>query len=248
MNYLWHWLDSPTTDVCALEGKASDHNAIDVAKEKDNVLASHFRTCHTPLKKQSDYINAMTSAIRISDDLDKRTVGKVYPYLIFDVFLEQHSRILRTSKEVILLALSAVFIVSIILLGSWQTEGIMCITAFVIIVNMTGGMVVWEADLDAISLVNLVIGVGIGVGFCFHIVRAFTGANSGGLPKRHHLAQRDRDKRFTIAMSKVGSSVFAGIFLTKIIGIAVLGLATSKLLEISFMSNTKNKQKKKGLG
>ncbi|KAI7950224.1 hypothetical protein MJO28_009045 [Puccinia striiformis f. sp. tritici] len=234
MNYLQHWLDSPTTDVCPLGGKASYYNALDVSKEKDNVLASHFRTYHTPLKKQSDYINAMTSAIRISGDLAKRTGGKVYPYSIFYVFFEQYSRILRTSKEVILLALSAVFIVSSILLGSWQTGGIMCITVFMIIANMTGGMAVWEVDLNAISLVNLVIGVGIGVEFCSHIVRAFTGANGGGLPKRHHLAQRDRDERITIAMSEVGSSVFAGIFSTKIIGIAVLGLTKSKLLETYF--------------
>ncbi|KNZ45717.1 hypothetical protein VP01_786g3 [Puccinia sorghi] len=234
MKYLEHWLDSPTTDTCPLGGKASYSNAIDISKEKDSVLASHFRTYHTPLKQQSDYINAMTSAIRISEDLSKRTGGKVYPYSIFYVFFEQYSRIVTTSKEVILLALSAVFIVSSILLGSWQTGAIMCMTVLLIIANMAGGMSVWKVDLNAISLVNLVIGVGIGIEFCSHIVRAFTGANGGGLPKRHHLAQRDRDERITIAMSEVGSSVFAGIFSTKIIGISVLGLTKSKLLETYF--------------
>ncbi|KAA1102941.1 hypothetical protein PGT21_000572 [Puccinia graminis f. sp. tritici] len=234
MKYLQHWLDSPTTDACPLGGKASYYNAIDLSKDNDTVQASHFRTYHTPLKQQSDYINAMTSALRISEDLSKRTGGKVYPYSIFYVFFEQYARILTTSKEVILLALSAVFIVSSILLGSWQTGGIMCINVFMIIANMIGGMAVWKVDLNAISLVNLVIGVGIGVEFCSHIVRAFTGANGGGLPKRHHLAQRDRDERITIAMSEVGSSVFAGIFSTKIIGIAVLGLTKSKLLETYF--------------
>ncbi|PLW40125.1 hypothetical protein PCASD_07859 [Puccinia coronata f. sp. avenae] len=234
MKYLGHWLDSPTTDACPLGGKASYYNAIDLSEEKDSVLASHFRTYHTPLKQQSDYINAMTSAMRISEDLSKRTGGKVYPYSIFYVFFEQYGRIVRTSKEVIILALAAVFVVSSILLGSWQTGGIMCMTVLMIIGNMTGGMAVWKVDLNAISLVNLVIGVGIGIEFCSHIVRAFTGANGGGLPKRHHLAQRDRDERITIAMSEVGSSVFAGIFSTKFIGIAVLGLTKSKLLETYF--------------
>jgi Niemann-Pick C1 protein len=212
MKYLGHWLDSPTTDACPLGGKASYYNAIDLSEEKDSVLASHFRTYHTPLKQQSDYINAMTSAMRISEDLSKRTGGKVYPYSIFYVFFEQYGRIVRTSKEVIILTLAAVFVVSSILLGSWQTGGIMCMTVLMIIGNMTGGMAVWKVDLNAISLVNLVIGVGIGIEFCSHIVRAFTGANGGGLPKRHHLAQRDRDERITIAMSEVGSSVSLSLF------------------------------------
>ncbi|POW02096.1 hypothetical protein PSTT_12036 [Puccinia striiformis] len=33
---------------------------------------------------------------------------------------------------------------------------------------MTGGMAVWEVDSNAISLVDLVIGVGIAVEFCSH--------------------------------------------------------------------------------
>ncbi|POW20655.1 hypothetical protein PSHT_03243, partial [Puccinia striiformis] len=212
MNYLQHWLDSPTTDVCPLGGKASYYNALDVSKEKDNVLASHFRTYHTPLKKQSDYINAMTSAIRISGDLAKRTGGKP------DLEDFQRSNLTCTISSFH----SFQYPLRILANG-----GIMCITVFMIIANMTGG---WRCG----NLVNLVIGVGIGVEFCSHIVRAFTGANGGGLPKRHHLAQRDRDERITIAMSEVGSSVFAGIFSTKIIGIAVLGLTKSKLLETYF--------------
>lgn len=231
MKYLSHWLNSPTNDACPLGGKASYSNALDISNRTDRVAASHFRTYHTPMKQQSDYINAMISALRISKDLSDRTGGKVYPYSIFYVFFEQYIHILATSQEVIMLALLAVFIVSSILLGSWQTGGIMCVTVLMIIINIAGGMAVWKIDLNAISLVNLLIAVGIGVEFCSHIVRAFTGANGGGLPKSSKLSQRDRDERISIAMSEVGTSVFAGIFSTKIIGIAVLGLTKSKLLE-----------------
>ncbi|MBW0485509.1 hypothetical protein O181_025224 [Austropuccinia psidii MF-1] len=233
MRYLNHWLSSPTSEACPLGGKASYYNAIDLSS-RNEVSASHFRTYHTPLKQQSDYINAMVSAHRIADDISTRTGATVYPYSIFYVFFDQYGRILKTSKEVVLMALLAVFILSGILLGSWRTGGLMCMTVFMIVMSIAGGMGAWGINLNAVSLVNLVIGIGIGVEFCSHIARAFIGANGGGLPHRHHRAQRDRDERVCVAMGDVGASVFSGIFSTKIIGILILGFTKSKLLEIYY--------------
>ena len=46
--------------------------------------------------------------------------------------------------------------------------------------NLCGLMYIWDITLNAISLVNLVMAVGISVDFCTHITRDFaftTGAN-----------------------------------------------------------------------
>ena len=49
----------------------------------------------------------------------------------------------------------------------------MAITVVMILVDIIGVMAIASVSLNAVSLVNLVICVGIGVEFCAHIARAF---------------------------------------------------------------------------
>lgn len=257
MRYLKHWLSSPTTESCPLGGRAAYHDALNLSPSSLGVEASHFRTSHTPVKTQADYINAMVSARQISQNLSLLIGAPVYPYSIFYVFFDQYLHIRTTSFQVVLLALMAVWLVSSCLLGSWRTGLILCGTVAMVLTNIVGAMGSWNVSLNAISLVNLVISVGVGVEFCSHIARAFIGASGGGLPQRHPQGQHDRDERVCFALSDVGASVgayvyflteqwarlgwylltislqvFTGIFSTKIIGIAVLGLTRSKLLQV----------------
>lgn len=59
------------------------------------------------------------------------------------------------------------------------------------------------------------------------------GAGGGaGLPHGHPAGEKERDDRAYAALVDVGSSVFSGITLTKLIGISVLALTKSKLLEV----------------
>lgn len=70
-----------------------------------------------------------------------------------------------------------------------------------------GMMGVWGISLNAISLVNLVISLGIAVEFCSHIARAFMGAGGGGLPYGHPNGPKERDERAWSALVDVGASV-----------------------------------------
>lgn len=84
MSLLNHWLESPTDESCPLGGKAGYSSALTV--DDSAVKMSHFRTFHTPLKTQSDFIEAYAAANRIAADLSKRTGGEVFPYSLFYVF------------------------------------------------------------------------------------------------------------------------------------------------------------------
>jgi Niemann-Pick C1 protein len=94
-------------------------------------------------------------------------------------------------------------------------------------------MGVWDISLNAISVVNLVISLGISVEFCAHVARAFMSTGSG-LPLDHPAGQKERDDRMFTALIDVGPSVLSGITFTKLIGMAVLGLTRSRLLEIYY--------------
>ncbi len=107
----------------------------------------------------------------------------------------------------------------------------MTFTCFLAVTSVTGIMGYWGISLNAISLVNLVISLGIAVEFCSHIARAFMGAGTG-LP--FDKEGREKDERAISALVDVGPSVFSGITMTKLIGISVLALTRSKLLEVYY--------------
>ncbi|GAA5890203.1 hypothetical protein JCM8208_002734 [Rhodotorula glutinis] len=226
MRYVEHWLESPTDEACPLGGKAAYSSALALHEDADGfydgVALSHFRTYHTPLKTQSDFIEALAAARRIASDLSRRTGAHVFPYSLFYVFFASYDKMWAKARAVLTFALVAVFLITSLLLGSFRTGAVVAFTVFLSLVSVLGSMGAWGVSLNPLSLVNLVIAVGISVEFCAHLARAFVGAGGG--------VAGDRDERAVAALDDVGASVVSGIGATKLIGIAVLGLTKSALL------------------
>lgn len=233
MRYLEQWLKSPTDEECPLGGQAAYSSAVALSTDRSTVVASHFRTFHAPLKTQSDFINAFAASHRIADDLSASTGTTVFPYSLFYVFFDQYAHIVSMTQEVLGLGLLSVLLITSILLGSWRTGLIVTTVVALTVVNCMGVMGIWGISLNAISLVNLVISLGIAVEFCSHVARAFMGMGSI-LPIDHPNGQRERDERMWGALVEVGPSVLSGITFTKLIGISVLALTRSRLLEIYY--------------
>jgi Niemann-Pick C1 protein len=250
MRYLKHWLNSSTDEDCPLGGRASYQSAISINDAEEDVVASHFRTYLDPLKSQADFINAFNAAHRIADDMSRRTGASVFPYSLFFVFFDQYAHIVSTTQQVLGLGLASVLIVTSLFLGSWRTGIVVTGVVALTVVNVMGVMGLWGVSLNAISLVNLVISLGIAVEFCAHVARAFM--NSGGVTVDNSAAQ-ERDERMSLALVDVGPSVrllligspshdltdtafcvqvLSGITFTKLIGMSVLALTRSKLLEV----------------
>ena len=236
MHYLRQWLVSPTSEECPLAGKASFGTALSFNEEGDEIAASHFRTSHTPLKSQADYINSFYAAHRIADEISEETGMKVFPYSYHYVFFDQYAHIIAITEQILGLGLAAVLIVTALLLGSWRTGTIVTSVVALTVVNVIGVMGIWGINLNAISLVNLVISLGIAVEFCAHVARAFMSSGSG-LPIDHPAGQKERDERMWTALVDVGPSVLSGITFTKLIGMSVLALTHSKILEVSLCSH-----------
>ncbi|ORY34800.1 patched family-domain-containing protein [Naematelia encephala] len=238
MRYLSRWLVSPTDENCPLGGQAPYSAAVKLSPDNSTVAVSHFRAWHTPLKTQEDFTNALSAARRISADITRRTGVKVFPYSLFYVFFDQYEHIVAIAIQILSLALLAILGITSILLGSWRTGATVTATCGLAVASVMGIMGFWGISLNAISLVNLVISVGIAVEFCSHIARAFMGAGSGialgGTSDGGAGKRREMDERALTALVDVGPSVFSGITLTKLIGISVLALTRSKLLEVYY--------------
>jgi Niemann-Pick C1 protein len=102
-----------------------------------------------------------------------------------------------------------------------------------IVTDIVGTMAFFNVSLNAVSLVNLVICVGIGVEFCAHIARAFM-FPSRSVMERAKKSFRGRDARAWTALVNVGGSVFSGITITKLLGVCVLAFTRSKIFEIYY--------------
>ena len=98
---------------------------------------------------------------------------------------------------------------------------LLCIV--LILVDLGCLMYVWDVTLNAVSLVNLVMAVGISVEFCSHITRTFA--------VHSHM---DRVENARQAVINMGSSVLSGITLTKFGGILVLAFAKSKIFTVFY--------------
>lgn len=114
--------------------------------------------------------------------------------------------------------------VTFLLMGfNLSIAAIVTFTVAMIVTNLLGLMYLWDISLNAISLVNLVMAVGISVEFCSHISRAFA-VN----------LKETKIKRAQDSLAHMGSSVLSGITLTKFGGIIVLAFAKSRIFEVFY--------------
>ena len=233
IHYLQKWLKAPTGEDCPLGGKAPYSDAVVIDLKRKTILASHFRTSHKPLKSQEDFIQSYISARRIADSISKHTGADVFPYSKFYIFFDQYLSIVKLTATLLGSAIGIILVITSTLLGSFKTGLVVTFTVVMIVVDVMGAMVIAGVSLNAVSLVNLVICVGIGVEFCAHIARAFM-FPSRNVMERARNKFRGNDARAWTALVNVGGSVFSGITITKLLGVCVLAFTRSKIFEIYY--------------
>ncbi|CAB4019530.1 Niemann-Pick C1, partial [Paramuricea clavata] len=188
------------------------------------VKISRFMGYHTILKTSADYIDALREARKLAKEMSKKTDSHVFAYSIFYVYYEQYLTIVRDSWVNLVVCLASIFAMTFLLMGFQVLIAfIVTFTVAMIITDIMGLMYLWNIPLNAISLVNLVMAVGISVEFCSHIARHFT--NTPG---------KDRIQRARLSLAHMGSSVFSGITLTKFGGILVLAFSTSQIFKVFY--------------
>lgn len=222
------WLKAPTDEDCPNGGAAGYSNAVVLDLNRTSAPASHWRTFHTPLQSQEDFINSYAAARRIADDISQRHNIDIFPYSIHYVFFDQYRSIVHLAATLLSVAVAVIFVISSVLLGSLLTGLVISVTTIMIVVDILGAFALFSIPLNALTVVNLVICVGISVEFCAHISRAFM-FPSKTIMERARSRFRGRDIRAWTALVNVGGSVFSGITITKLLGAICLMFAHSKV-------------------
>ncbi|MCL7035268.1 hypothetical protein MKW94_006392, partial [Papaver nudicaule] len=218
----WFLSSLPSAD-CAKGGHGAYTNSVYLNGYESGVIqASEFRTYHTPLNKQSDFVNSLRAAREFSSRVSKSLNIEMFPYAMFYIFFEQYLDIWRTALINIAIALAAVFVVCLIITGSLWGSAIILLVLAMIVVDLMGVMALLNIQLNAISVVNLVMAIGIAVEFCVHISHAFS------------VSKGDRAQRAKEALGTMGASVFSGITLTKLVGVIVLWFSKSEVFVVYY--------------
>ncbi|KAL9078828.1 MAG: hypothetical protein Q9157_002269 [Trypethelium eluteriae] len=234
IHYLEKWVQSPTDDDCPLGGRASYSNALVIDPQHVTIPASHFRTYHTPLRSQDDFISAYAAARRIASEMADRTGVDVFPYSKFYIFFDPYATIEQLAGALIGSALAIILVLTTVLLGSLRTGLIVTVTVAMTLADIIGAMALFNVSLNPVSLVNLIISVGIGVEFCAHIARAFAFPSPTILERARSGNYRGKDARAWASLVNVGGSVFSGITITKLLGVCVLAFTRSKIFEVYY--------------
>jgi len=230
--YITFFLSDLPSENCAKAGRASYNEAISYIFDDDGVTHvrdSHFMSYHTAAIGSKEFYSALEQAQKLADSIKEMLAEHGYedvvffPYSVFYVFYEQYLNIWQDTFYSLGLSLAAIFLVTFVLTGLDITSALI-VFGFVtmIVVNMGGMMWLWGITLNAISLVNLVVCVGIGVEFISHIVRSYSTISGTSL------------SRASESLTITGNSVLSGITLTKVSGIVVLAFANSQIFQIFY--------------
>ncbi|PSS21814.1 Niemann-Pick C1 protein [Actinidia chinensis var. chinensis] len=218
----WFLNALPSAD-CAKGGHGAYTSSVDLNGYEGGVIrASEFRTYHTPLREQSDYVNSLRAAREFSARVSDSLKIQIFPYSVFYIFFEQYLDIWATAVINIAIALGAVFVVCLVITSSLWGSAIIVLVLAMIVVDLMGVMAILDIQLNAVSVVNLIMSIGIAVEFCVHISHAFS------------VSKGDRNQRTKEALRTMGSSVFSGITLTKLVGVIVLYFARSELFVVYY--------------
>ncbi|KAK5648998.1 hypothetical protein RI129_003890 [Pyrocoelia pectoralis] len=227
--YLPFFLQDNPTPQCAKGGHASYAKGMNYYLEEDGakVISSHVMAFHTVLRTSEDYYEALRYSRIIAQNLTETiniTGVEIFPYSVTYVFYEQYLDIWPTTLKSLGYSLLGVFVVVLIISGfDIFAAFTIILMVLMIVVNMGGLMYIWNITLNAVSLVNLVMAVGISVEFCGHIVHSFV-----------HSKRKGSVNKAADALANMGSSVLSGITITKFCGITVLAFAKSPIFQIFY--------------
>ena len=200
----------------------------------DGITTSRLRTQIVKLSNESLFINSfyyMHQYIRTwSHKLEPKGGSGAFAYSMYFVYYAQYLYIKGVAIQNVLLAMGAVFTISFLKTNLRTAVYVVC-SVVLIVVQVVGVIFLWNSTvedypirLNAVSVVNFLMAVGLSVEFCVHMITTYT-------DKRRAKSSPDRAQ---YALVKTGTSVITGITLTKLLGISVLAFAPSQIYRVYF--------------
>lgn len=184
MKYLGWFLDINSNANCPDNGSPFSADVVTVKDAKGEVTGiktarhayppfmgntlsrTRLRGIHSLLVTQHDFINALSSAYNLADEVKKKTGLDVFPYSVFYIFFEQYLYIVDVAwltislafigtslrvHVVILPVFVAIFLVTLATVGNVTLSVLIVLVVCMIEVDLLGMMAVWNVRAPFLS-------------------------------------------------------------------------------------------------
>ncbi|CBJ26534.1 conserved unknown protein [Ectocarpus siliculosus] len=146
-----------------------------------------------------------------------------FAYSAVFLFSEQYVVIYNELLSSFGLALLAVLVLSLFVLGKVTVVLLVCVTLIIIDVELLGFVYHWNLDVNSITVIELIMAVGLVVEYMVHIVHYFL----------HQDPSIPKDARIAEALGEIGPSVMVGAA-TTFLGIMPLAFANNVIFRVFF--------------
>ncbi|CAN0008284.1 unnamed protein product [Ectocarpus sp. 12 AP-2014] len=164
-------------------------------------------------------------ALRDTREVADQSTLDPQPFAYSAVFLfsEQYVVIYNELLSSFGLALLAVLVLSLFVLGKVTVVLLVCVTLVIIDVELLGFVYHWNLDVNSITVIELIMAVGLVVDYMVHIVHYFL----------HQDPSIPKDARIAEALGEIGPSVMVGAA-TTFLGIMPLAFASNVIFRVFF--------------
>lgn len=219
--------------------------------KNQKIKVSRITFFHQALREQKDYIESMREIQDLVDhflkemmvepsisvsieagetvqDEDQGPTFDAYPYSLYYVFFEQYNYVKGITIQNYILALLFLFCFVSCLYSAFTS---LILVLIVLLISSNLWSLMWLQNLifpglpiefNAVLVVNLIVAIGFSVEFCIHIIVRFKKARG------------NKKLRVFISLNEIGSLVFQGIFITKLIGLSVLYFSPIPLFRLYY--------------
>lgn len=206
------------------------------------IAGSRLRFQVNAMKNQSMFVNSYYYMHKLTSEWSHRSkiasgsLGAAFPYALTFVYYEQYTYIQGIALQSILLALAVVLLAVFVLMDqNIRLSALVGLCVLSMTLTQIGFLYVWNTlssvstAINAVSVVNLLACVGLGVEFCVHTAHQFAYSQ-----KTLGVTRVSGNDHAANALATVGGSIVSGITLTKFCGIGVLAFAPSMLFRVYF--------------
>ncbi|XP_019633705.1 PREDICTED: patched domain-containing protein 3-like [Branchiostoma belcheri] len=191
---------------------------IEFNDNKSEILASRFLV---QTKEITNSVREKEMVIKMRDLADQSPFQTTVYHPSF-IFYDQYIAILPNTLQNLGIATATMFVVALVLVphpvcSVWVTLSIASICTGVV-----GYMTLWDVNLDAISMINIIMCIGFSVDFSAHITYAFVSCK-----------EDSSNARSVFALYTLGMPILQGS-LSTILGVAALSTAPSYIFRTFF--------------
>ncbi|CAM9122089.1 unnamed protein product, partial [Laminaria digitata] len=151
--------------------------------------------------------------------LDPQPFGYSEIFVFTEQFLVMYQELILNFA----LALAAVGVLSVFILGKLAIVALVCLTVVIIDVELLGFVHHWGLEVNSITVIELIMAVGLVVDYMVHVVHYFL----------HQDPNTPKNERIADALGEIGPSVMVGAA-TTFLGIMPLAFANNVIFRVFF--------------